>query len=143
MPRAHLARCIAVAAMSLLTGPAFAQPYMEMCRPGQPDTPDKTCIVDGDTLWLNGENIQLEGIDTPESDANICGGDNEKALAAEAAVRLRELLNTDTWIVERRGTDGHGRTLANIKVGGYDVGEYLVEERLARWWPGGRVWWCD
>ncbi|WP_246018353.1 thermonuclease family protein [Pelagibacterium montanilacus] len=109
----------------------------------QPNTPDKTCIVDGDTIWLDGENIRLEGFDTPELQSAICGGQREVELAHRASSRLQELLNTNSWTVERSGTDRYGRTLATITIGGRDVGEWLVEERLARWWPDGEEWWCD
>lgn len=120
-----------------------ARPVMEMCAPYQPNTPAKTCVVDGDTIWLAGENIRLEGFDTPEPRTDICGGEREKALAARASMRLMELLNTNAWTVERSGTDRYGRILATIRIGARDVGEYLVEERLARWWPDGTEWWCD
>jgi len=129
-------------ALAFITPIANAQPLLEMCRPNQPNTSDKTCIVDGDTLWLNGENLRLEGFDTPEPQTEICGGDFERELAAQASARLVELLNTNTWTVERSGTDRYGRTLATIRIGGRDVGEWLVEERLARWWPDGEEWWC-
>lgn len=130
-------------AWSWMPLPAMAQPSMEMCAPGQPNTPTKTCIVDGDTLWLEGENIRLEGFDTPEPQTQICGGDQEKELAALASVRLMELLNTNTWTVERSGADRYGRTIATIRIGGRDIGEWLVEERLARRWPDGHEWWCE
>lgn len=122
---------------------ASAQPVLDMCTPSQRNIPTKTCIVDGDTLWLNGENIRLEGFDTPEPMTAICGGEREKALAALANVRLRELLNANRWTMERSGTDRHGRTLATIRIGSRDVGEWLVEERLGRWWPEGDEWWCE
>lgn len=122
---------------------AWAQPVMEMCAPYQPNTADKTCVVDGDTIWLAGENIRLEGFDTPEPQTDICGGEREKALAAQASARLIELLNTNVWTVRRSGTDRYGRTLATVAIGGRDIGEWLVSERLARWWPDGEEWWCD
>lgn len=122
--------------------PAQAQLVLEMCSLNQRNTADKTCIVDGDTLWLNGEKIRLEGFDTPEPQTSICGGDQEKALAAQASARLQELLNDNEWTIERDGMDRNERTLATIRIGGRDVGEWLVEERLARWWPDGEEWWC-
>ena len=129
---------------ALATSPAAAvQPMLQMCAPGQPNTPTKTCIVDGDTLWLNGENIRLEGFDTPEPQTQICGGEREKALAAQASARLKDLLNTNSWTVERSGADRYGRTLGTIRIDGQDVGNWLVEERLARWWPDGEEWWCE
>ena len=114
-----------------------------MCSPYQPNTAEKTCVVDGDTIWLAGENIRLEGFDTPEPQTYICGGEREKALAARASARLIELLNTNLWTVRRSGADRYGRTLATVAIGGRDIGEWLVSERLARWWPDGEEWWCD
>ena len=126
-----------------LSHSAWAQPVLEMCAPYQPNTPEKTCVVDGDTIWLEGENIRLEGFDTPEPQTDICGGEREKALAAQASARLVELLNTNVWTVRRSGTDRYGRTLATVRIDGRGIGEWLVTERLARWWPDGEEWWCD
>ena len=134
---------VAAALFAALPFSAQAQPFMEMCRPNQPNTADKTCIVDGDTIWLHGENLRLEGYDTPEPMTDICGGAEEVALAHRASARLQELLNANTWTVERNGRDRYARTLATIRIGGRDVGEWLVEERLARWWPDGEEWWCS
>ena len=129
----------------LLVSPAAAQEiHWEKCRPGQPNTADKTCVVDGDTIWIEGVNIRMEGYDTPEPQTNICGGEREKALAARASDRLVELLNTRTWRLELSGgTGGFGREIGTIYVEGRHVGEILVGERLARWWPDGDEWWCN
>ncbi|WEJ32249.1 thermonuclease family protein [Devosia sp. SD17-2] len=113
-----------------------------MCRPGQPNTSDKTCIVDGDTLWLNGMNLRLLDFDTPEPSTAICGGATEVELAHQASSRLRELLNSNDWTLETFGNDRHGRTLATIRIDGVDVGDILISERLARRWPDGHEWWC-
>ncbi len=135
---------VAVAA-TLIASPAVAQEiHWEKCRPGQPNTPDKTCVVDGDTLWIEGVNVRMEGYDTPEPQTNICGGEREKALAARASDRLVELLNTRSWQLELSGaTGGFGRAIGSIYIEGRDVGDILVEEGLARWWPDGQEWWCD
>ncbi|MFO6466241.1 thermonuclease family protein [Jannaschia sp. KMU-145] len=116
---------------------------LEICGSHQPNTSDKTCIVDGDTLWLNGVNIRLQGFDTPESRTNICGGFTEIDLANAATDRLQELLNNNPWSIELYGVDGTGtRRLATIRVAGEDVGETLIRERLARYWPDGPEFWC-
>ncbi|WP_244639885.1 thermonuclease family protein [Devosia pacifica] len=125
---------------ALLALPAQA---IEKCRPGQPNTADKTCVVDGDTLWLNGENIRLKDFDTPEPMTNICGGAQEKALAEQASNRLVELLNGYEWTIETGGTGNYGRTLGTIRIGGRDVGDILISEGLARRWPDGEEWWCS
>lgn len=46
------------------------------------------------------------------------------------------MLNSNTWAVERNGTDRYGRTLATIRIDVRDAGEWLVEESsalVARW----------
>ena len=128
----------------MLAAPALAEnPHLEMCG-NQRNTPDKTCLVDGDTLWLDGENIRLKDFDTPEPQSSICGGDAEKALAHQASARMLELLNDNEWTIERFGLDStrSKRRLATIRIGGRDVGDILIEERLARRWPDGEEWWC-
>ncbi len=101
-----------------------------------------TCVVDGDTIWLEGQNLRLESYDTPEPYNDICGGQAEVELAHRASARLLELLNGNSFTVETHGSDRYGRTLATIKIGGRDVGDILIGEGLARSWPNGREFWC-
>lgn len=99
-----------------------------------------TCVVDGDTVWIEGEKIRLADIDAPEA-GGAC--EAERMIAARAAGRLAELLGGDGFLIERQGLDGYGRTLAVIVVGGgVSVGAVLVEEGLARPWAGRREQWC-
>lgn len=117
---------------------------LPICGARQPNTSDKTCIVDGDTLWLNGVNIRLKDFDTPESRTNICGSFTEIDLAHAATDRLQELLNSNAWTIETYGMDGTGkRRLATINVDGEDIGDILIRERLARRWPDGEEFWCQ
>jgi endonuclease YncB( thermonuclease family) len=102
-----------------------------------------TCVVDGDTIWLEGHNLRLQSYDTPEPYTDICGGAQEVALAKRASARLLELLNGNQFTVEIGGRDRYGRVLATIRIGGRDVGDILIEERLARGWPDGHEWWCS
>lgn len=135
--QAFMAIAIAVG----LTAPAFAQQF-DMCN-GRRNTPTKTCVVDGDTVWLNGQNLRLKSFDTPEPQTAICGGAAEVALAKRASARLLELLNGNQWTVETFGRDRNGRILATIRINGVDVGDILISERLARKWPDGEEWWCS
>ena len=102
-----------------------------------------TCVVDGDTIWLNGEKIRIVGYDTPEPTSNVCGGAHEIDLAHRATARLIELMNQGNFTVERQGNDRYGRTLAKVHVNDRDVGDLLVAEGLARYWPYGREFWCE
>lgn len=102
-----------------------------------------TCVVDGDTIWYQGTNLRLQSYDTPEPYDGICGGQAEVALAKRASSRLLQLLNSNAFTVETFGIDGTGsRTLATVRIDGRDVGDILIEERLARRWPDGDEWWC-
>ncbi len=100
------------------------------------------CVVDGDTIWLNGENIRLADIDTPETHEAKCA--SEQALGDQATQRLQALLNSGPVHVSSidRDTDRYGRKLRIVAVGGVSVGETLVGEGLARWYAGRRRSWC-
>lgn len=102
-----------------------------------------TCVVDGDTIWLEGEKIRLMGFDTPETTTNICGGEREKQLGVKATIRLMGLLTENSFSVHRDGKDRYGRTLAVIQINNINVGDILVKEGLARYWPDGREFWCE
>ncbi|MEX3016006.1 thermonuclease family protein [Gymnodinialimonas hymeniacidonis] len=89
-------------------------------------------------------NYRLAGCDTPEEYTNVCGGFTEIDLARAASRRLVELLNTSDWQIQSLGeADRYGRVLANLYVNGDDVGDILVREGLARYWPDGPEFWCQ
>ena len=136
---------ILFAAILLSSPTVVGAPRLSMCN-GSKNTATKTCLVDGDTLWLNGENIRLKDFDTPEPVSKICGGAREVALAHQASARMLEILNANSWTITRFGHERGGRgkrTLATIYVNGRDVGDILIGERLARRWPKGDEWWCQ
>jgi len=103
-----------------------------ICQP--PPAARVTCVVDGDTVWIEGEKIRISEIDTPEMDGRCPA---ERALALRAQARLVELLNAGPVQFERVGTDRYGRTLARFGA----VSETLIREGLAHRWPS-RKGWC-
>ncbi|MEP4703429.1 MAG: thermonuclease family protein [Hyphomicrobiales bacterium] len=122
-------------------GPSYAVvDTISYCVQGQKRI---TCVVDGDTLWLHGTKIRLKGFDTPEPQVKLCGGNRERALADKASGRLIELLNTNDWTIDYFGKGRNGRRLATISIKGRDVGDILIEEKLARSWPDGHEFWCN
>ena len=117
--------------------PAFADTArFEICGSGK----RHTCIVDGDTVWLRGEKIRLEGIDAPELSRPGCR--HEAALAAEARSQLAVILNSNRWVLTRNGKDRYGRTLGRFHIGKGTAGGILVKAGLARVWTGRRMPWC-
>lgn len=139
---ARYAQGLAVA-LWLGSGVVAEAAQYQKCRPGQPNTADKHCLVDGYTYWIEGRKYRLKGIDTPEPQTHLCGGAREKALAQRASARALELLNTGTWQIRTHGLDNTDtRVLVSILVDGRDLGEILVSEGLARTWPDGEEFWC-
>src|SRR3546814_5186440 len=63
-----------------------SSPRFELCGMTR-----RTCVVDGDTFWLEGEKIRIADIDTPEISEPKC--DAEYQLGMKATHRLRDLLN--------------------------------------------------
>jgi endonuclease YncB( thermonuclease family) len=100
------------------------------------------CVVDGDTIWIAGQNVRLADIDTPETHEPRCASELE--LGNRATARLHQLVNEGevTLSTIDRDSDVHGRKLRLVLVNGVSVGETLVGEGLARWYEGGRKSWC-
>jgi hypothetical protein len=101
-----------------------------------------TCVVDGDTFWLNGDKIRIADINTPEVSDPQCSAEAE--LGARATQRLVELLNAGSFSLETvdRDEDQYGRKLRIVTRRGDSLGEALVKEGLAERWRGYRGSWC-
>ena len=108
---------------------------MKVCGSGR----RVSCVVDGDTFWISGEKIRLEGIDAPEVNG-ACA--HERRLAQRATRRLSEILSDERFSLRRNGKDRYGRTLARIDTPHGEAGAILVREGLARPWRGRKKQWC-
>lgn len=120
-------------ALLTLTAAAFA-----LCAQG----PRTTCVVDGDTFWLNGEKVRIADINAPETHGAACPAEAARGEAAKR--RLLTLLNAGPFdlIVQDRAQDRYGRQLRVISRGGRSLGGVLVAEGLAEPWQGKRGDWC-
>ena len=124
--------------------PATANPPLDKCVVGQTRAVDEYCLVDGDTIWIDGKKLRMVGYDTPEPQSRICGGEREIDLAHRASDRVLELLNGNNWATEYGGLDRTGqRTLVTIRIDGENIGDILIRERLAVVYPDGDEFWCD
>ncbi|WDR03818.1 thermonuclease family protein [Devosia algicola] len=102
-----------------------------------------SCVVDGDTIWLQGKKIRIADMDTPEVFSPSCAG--EAALGAKATQRLTELLSAGPFEVRTAGSrnsDHYGRDLRVLVRDGVSLGDILVSEGLAHPWRGRRESWC-
>ncbi|WP_332872427.1 thermonuclease family protein [Allopontixanthobacter confluentis] len=103
----------------------------------------RTCVVDGDTFWLDGIKIRIADIDTPEISQPRC--DYEYELGMRATYRLVDLLNVGPFelrTIGNRDEDQYGRKLRVVIRDGRSLGDQLVSEGLARTWTGRREPWC-
>lgn len=100
------------------------------------------CVVDGDTVWIDGEKIRVADIDAPETHPSRCAA--EADLGHRATQRLAEIMNAGPFELEvlEQDTDLYGRKLRVIIRNGRSLGGQLVSEGLARRWDGRRRSWC-
>jgi micrococcal nuclease len=101
------------------------------------------CVVDGDTIWLDGSKIRIADIDAPETHDPKCS--SELDLGNRATKRLHELVNLGPFDVSQIGNrdqDKYGRSLRVLVRSGQSLGAILVNEGLARTWDGSRHPWC-
>lgn len=106
-----------------------------LCRAGD----FGTCVIDGDSLLFEGEQLRLERIDAPEISNAAC--ENEQIAGLQARDRLSVLLTNRPFKVVRYEDDRYGRTLARLKTDQGWVSSELVAEGLAQWWDTS-VGWC-
>jgi len=72
--------------------PVYAQPKprmrLEMCG-NQGNTPTKSCVVDGDMLWLGGENIRSRTMKCQSPRAAIASGTMKSPWGSKQVLVLR------------------------------------------------------
>jgi micrococcal nuclease len=104
---------------------------------------EDNCVVDGDTLHINGTTVRVADIDTPETNQPQCI--SEAALGAEATEEMLRLVNAGPFTVEPYGReqDIYGRKLRLLMRDGRSLGQMLVAKGLARTWDGSRHSWCQ
>lgn len=138
---------IALVGLALTTAPAplAAGPQQQaqafpLCHGGA----RVTCVVDGDTFWLDGAKIRIADINTPETSQPQCPRESELGHAATA--RLQVLLGAGPFTLapapDGRDRDRYGRLLRVVLRDGRSIGTELVSAGLAEQWQGHRGNWC-
>lgn len=144
---------VLVAAVIIAAVVAYAAEPLPLCAGPDRSARGVTCIVDGDTFWLDGEKMRVARIDAPELRGRCRA---ERRLAIVARDRLAGLLSDVAALppcnaarirdqpdcLSRAGVGRYGRTLVSIRVGGADVGDILIGEGLAARYGGGKPDWC-
>lgn len=87
--------------------------------------------LDGDSFTMTGTGVRLHGIDAPEGRQTCQRDGTPWACGAEAAVRLRRLVEGKQVTCTSRDTDRYGRMVATCEAGGIDLAGAMVSSGLA------------
>lgn len=99
------------------------------------------CVWDGDTATIDGQRVEIAGMDAPEVSGAACPDERRRGIVA--AVRLRDILNSGDVKVLGTQRAHDGRILTTVQVNGRDVGAAMVASGAAREYGGGPRSWCD
>ena len=88
------------------------------------------CVVDGDTISMSRETVQIAGLDTPQIEGSRCEAERKAGIAA--AVGLAEQLNRGPVTLGGPFRDAGGRTVRKVLVKGQEVRDTMIEQGLGR-----------
>ena len=140
IPRARLGAALSILCVPFLLFPSTASAAdWPLCG----DDRRVTCVVDGDTFWLNREKIRIVDLDAPERGQRArC---RKERRAAERSTRtLQRLLRGGDVRIVRTGTDRYGRMLARVRTFSGDVSKQMIAAGAVRpyGWRRDRRRWC-
>jgi endonuclease YncB( thermonuclease family) len=98
------------------------------------------CVLDGDTIRIGGERIEIAGIDAPQIQGAKCAA--ERTQGIDAAVKLADLLNSGRVSASGASRDAAGREVRKVTVNGEDVGAAMIDAGAARKAGDEPASWC-
>ena len=101
----------------------------------------RNCVLDGDTIFVDGEQVAIAGIEAPAINDAQCPAERSRGI--DAAVGLSGLLQSGAVSVSPAFRDEYGRTVRKVTANGRDVSEYMTSHSLARTFTGERQNWCS
>ena len=88
------------------------------------------CVIDGDTIYVAGEKVEIAGIAAPQIQAAACADERNRGI--DAAIGLADRLNGGKVTVGGPIRDPSGREVRKVAVDGRDVAAAMVGAGLAR-----------
>ena len=88
----------------------------------------RASVIDADTLEIHGKRIRLHGIDAPESDQLCTRQGKSYRCGQAAALALDDQIAGAPVMCEPLDTDRYKRIIARCRLGGIDLGAWLVHE---------------
>ena len=95
------------------------------------DVSGRARTIDGDTIEVGGKRIRLHGIDAPESGQLCRAGGKSWRCGRQASRALADRADGRLVVCEERDRDRYGRIVALCRVGGEDLGAWLVSRGWA------------
>jgi len=88
------------------------------------------CVMDGDTIYVAGEKVEIAGMDAPEVLDSRCDRERNRGIAA--AVAMAGLLSSGPVTVSAPFRDEFGRVVQTVKVKDKDVGTQMIHDGFAQ-----------
>jgi endonuclease YncB( thermonuclease family) len=97
------------------------------------------CVLDGGTIYVSGERIDIAGLDAPSIADARCEREHDRGV--EAATELALLLNSGPVTIGPRVRDRDGRIVRKVEVKGRDVALTMIAQDVAHE-AGSGLSWC-
>lgn len=87
--------------------------------------------IDGDSLWVGGNEVRLQGIDAPEGSQTCWHGGQTWNCGEEAKSELVRAIGGEDVACDVSERDRYGRLLARCTAGGRDINSSMVRAGMA------------
>ena len=100
----------------------------------------QNCVVDGGTIYVDGEKVMIARVDAPRIQGASCPAERDRGI--DSAVRLANFLNRGEVTLGAPFRDAYGRQVRSVEVKGIDVANWMISTGIGREYLGGRSNWC-
>lgn len=98
----------------------------------------QNCVVDGGTIYVDGEKAVIARVDAPRIQGAACPEEQDKGI--DTATRLANLLNSGTVTLGAPFRDPYGRQVRSVEVKGADVANWMISTGIAHEYGFGHSW---
>lgn len=115
----------------LRTATALALVLATSSRAAGTEIQGRASVTDGDTISIHGQSVRLYGIDAPESAQTCTRAGKPWRCGQQAANALDAKIGDRPVRCASAGTDRYGRMLGRCRLGGEDLGAWMVRNGWA------------
>lgn len=98
------------------------------------------CVLDGDTIRVAGEQVDIAGMVAPKVQAAQCGAEEQRG--AKAVDQLLHLLNGGKVTLGEKVQEPDGTSRRTVLVNGRDLATAMIASGVAREYTGETQNWC-